>query len=439
MNMSLWFWRALATTLLVLAAALFATAISPAWDNSLRRTIAGIFPMLESRPALKTPFPSVKDWNSVRIKLARTMCFGSCPVYEVEIHGDGTIVYEGRAFVALMGRHRARIPKAAVAQLVDQLHRAEFFWLHDAYRSNITDNPANILTVTFDDRSKTVVDYVGEAVGMPDAVTNLETAIDRAADTERWRKGNANTAPSLTAENWNFKSSSDENRALAAGLTAYADAETLRSVIALGAPLTLNADLRQTRSEYDAPATALDVAALRDDPEILKAILDAHAPWTKQQFGEALLRAAARGRPAIVMPLIAAGADPTYRRPNLPRKKDPTGFEGPGSAGRSVLMGAAIAGVPALVETILNAKPDVNAREEYGWTALHFAANPSGKPYPEPKGVDRVRVIEMLIAAGANPNARNDVGKTPLMTVVFNPPISNALLNAGAKPAPGAP
>jgi hypothetical protein len=38
-------------------------------------------------------------------------------------------------------------------------------------------------------RTKTVTDYVGEQVGMPVVITDLENAVDEAAGTERWIKG----------------------------------------------------------------------------------------------------------------------------------------------------------------------------------------------------------------------------------------------------------
>lgn len=33
------------------------------------------------------------------IQLERTMCFGECPVYKVEILSDGTVNYNGEMFV----------------------------------------------------------------------------------------------------------------------------------------------------------------------------------------------------------------------------------------------------------------------------------------------------------------------------------------------------
>jgi hypothetical protein len=215
-------------------------------------------------------------------------------------------------------------------------------------------------------------------------------------------------------------------------LAAYGDAQTLRAVIALGAPLAVDAKLEQTLGDYDAPTTALDAAAIRGDPEILKVILQARAPWTRAQFGEGLLRAAQRGRMSIVGPLITAGADPLYVRPGR-RSRDRGAYIGPGRALRTIIMNAAESGASDVVETILRSRPDVNAREEYGWTALHFVATPYGSTYPEPPSLDRARVVELLLAAGADVNARNDAGATPLAVSDRFLEVTTALKRAGAK------
>ena len=45
-------------------------------------------------------FPEIHDWNTLRITLSRSGCYGRCPVYKVEIHGDGTVLYDGKVNVA---------------------------------------------------------------------------------------------------------------------------------------------------------------------------------------------------------------------------------------------------------------------------------------------------------------------------------------------------
>lgn len=132
---------------------------------------------------------SVRDWNSVAITLTRGVCFGACPDYTVTIHGDGRVEYEGRRFVAETGKHEARISDDAVHSLFAQFMAAKFFSLHDEYRAQATDLPTYMVMLTYDGRSKTVLDYGGHMVGMPEAVTELENAIDQFALTQRWVKG----------------------------------------------------------------------------------------------------------------------------------------------------------------------------------------------------------------------------------------------------------
>jgi hypothetical protein len=135
-------------------------------------------------PAL-APFPSTRG-KPVVISLERTACFGRCPIYRVEIRGDGLVTYQGERFVAVTGRRTRRISPAAVRRLMAQFQAANFFALRDEYRAGMTDMPSRIVTLQIGGRGKRVVDYVGEEVGMPHSVTELEQAIDRVAGTAAW-------------------------------------------------------------------------------------------------------------------------------------------------------------------------------------------------------------------------------------------------------------
>jgi len=63
-----------------------------------------------TRPQLKVnaAFPEIHDWNTLRITLSRSLCYGRCPVYEVEIHGDGTFLYDGKLNVDAKGKRTAK-------------------------------------------------------------------------------------------------------------------------------------------------------------------------------------------------------------------------------------------------------------------------------------------------------------------------------------------
>ena len=65
----------------------------------------------ELKPEHHVSFPEIKNWDSVVLKLRRTGCLGSCPSYEVEVLGDGTVHYKGRSFVAILGDHSCSVPQ----------------------------------------------------------------------------------------------------------------------------------------------------------------------------------------------------------------------------------------------------------------------------------------------------------------------------------------
>ena len=103
------------------------------------------------------------------------------------------------------------------------------------------------------------------------------------------------------------------------------------------------------------------------------------------------------------------------------------------------LRDAVFAGNLPTVRRILQQPPgggfNVNAGDEDRFTVLHLAAIYSA--YPASFG-DRLPILQALLGAGADPNAADFDGYTPLFYYIIHPcPISTveALLDAGADPA----
>lgn len=139
-------------------------------------------------------FPLVSNPDSVVITLQRFpglfLCEGDRSAsYELQIRGSSEVtiierirnsVTPGSLFVDGPVR-RFRIDPNAVNRLVERFRIADFFSLESEYVSGITDQPSQMLTVQIGTDRASVTDDVGETVGMPMVVRDLEVAVDAAA------------------------------------------------------------------------------------------------------------------------------------------------------------------------------------------------------------------------------------------------------------------
>ncbi|MGE5205030.1 MAG: ankyrin repeat domain-containing protein [Chlamydiota bacterium] len=353
-------------------------------------------------------FPQIKDWQSLRMTLQRTGCFGMCPSYSIEVRGDGTVLYSGRSYVAITGAHRGSISQQPVAGILEAFRQADYFSLRDKYILGATDLPTYTTSIAFDGRSKKVEDYAGLQVGMPAAVERLEKAIDDLADSARWIKGDGATFAVLAAEKWNFKS--PEAADTLARIVSYGSAEAVRDLIAAGVP---------TNGHDSANSSPLEIAAFRGDLQMLNAILPAGPGTDPAVLSSALSRAAAAGKLEAVRLLLHSGANADA---HLFSSKPPA-LEPP-------VVAAAASGVPAIVQTILKYRPDISARGFEDRTALIAAVYSWKSDEGEP--VNRLEVVRLLLAAGAEVDARDDKGNTALIKNAWNPDIALLLIQHGA-------
>lgn len=134
------------------------------------------------------PLPVPLNASSVVISLERHGCEGPCPVYTITIVGNGTVTYEGYAYVKTVGTRQTRMPETAVIQLLERFRRANFGSALGAY-IGAYDLGDNVLKVGIDGRYYQVVEDSGLKVGLPAAIFKLEEAVDDAAQSHRWIKG----------------------------------------------------------------------------------------------------------------------------------------------------------------------------------------------------------------------------------------------------------
>jgi Domain of unknown function (DUF6438) len=127
-------------------------------------------------------FPPPNSIENVVITLERTVCFGSCPDYTLTIYGNGSLIYEGRNFVAVTGQQTSNISKDHVQELARAFYAIGYFSLEDEYSAAITDLPTTTTSIAIDGRYKKIVNYYGA----PEQLIELENMIDDIAGSERW-------------------------------------------------------------------------------------------------------------------------------------------------------------------------------------------------------------------------------------------------------------
>jgi len=141
-------------------------------------------------PPIKATQPRVpKDAAGLRIKLVRTSCFGTCPDYSVEIEGDGTVTYEGHAFVKTRGMQGEHLSPNAVQELASLMVSKRFFSLRSFYGRCGWDQPSTVISIEWPGLNKIVTDC-GDAAGKPNpAIVELAAAIDITVNSTQWITG----------------------------------------------------------------------------------------------------------------------------------------------------------------------------------------------------------------------------------------------------------
>lgn len=127
------------------------------------------------------------------ITFESTACLGTCPMYQVTLMANGTIVWKGEMFVETVGFARARAPAAEVKAMLDRLAAVDLDAIPTTYgrdagcRELWTDHPSTVLTFSWAQGSTTVTDYSGcYGHAALEALRPIEAEFEALVDTKRW-------------------------------------------------------------------------------------------------------------------------------------------------------------------------------------------------------------------------------------------------------------
>jgi hypothetical protein len=335
------------------------------------------------------------DLNRAAIRLERTRCAKTCPAYEIEIRSDGTIIYTGKAFVAVEGEHRTFISPTLVRELIEAFGSADFFSLNPPKRE-VPALPTVSLSLQIGDQRHEAVYQKTRKTPETDVLETLERKIDTLADTEKWIHGTGATVRALRIEGWDFSTAASSEMLVRAGSNgneAY-----------LNALLEAGAGAKNERAK----AAALINAAGRGEVDMVRALI-AHGADPNLGNFTGLMAGAAAASPDVVEELLQFTLDVNARDSDGRTALQVIGQSAIGRDGEDAA---------AVVRLLVRAGADVNVADAaYGNTALHEALN--------------AEMAKALIAAGAEVNKLNKDGQTPLM-VTLDEGITRVLLGAGA-------
>lgn len=116
------------------------------------------------------------------VRLERTPCYGSCPVYSVCAFSDGRMVFHGTANTLLVGDFAGRMSPEDTQELMKAARAAQLRGFRPTYGSGMTDQPA-VRVAIITERSK-IVEF--EKLLAPSEIIILEHTIDGIASRTDW-------------------------------------------------------------------------------------------------------------------------------------------------------------------------------------------------------------------------------------------------------------
>lgn len=371
--------------------------------------------------------PVLRPDSKVAITLRRGSCFGACPAYTVTVSTEGT-TFEGTNNVTAQGKHRSNIDTDAVRKLAKMFIASDFYSMESGYISGVNDCPAYSLSISIDGRSKSVTDYMGSWVGMPLVITELEKKVDALGQTERWINGAEGLVQTLQDEKFGFKSF--RAQVMLKEAARKGKAATVRELLEAGVPLVPLPAPKTTQPSAFIPVETMGwLTAAKESPEVLQVLIEAGASRNDQDDKDwALAYAVRAGHLAAAKALIAYGADPNANLKKAVLASNDNGemTEHEESFG-SVLIYAAESGNPEVIREVLRYHPKLEIRNSQGRTALFAAAT----TYRTKTVESVVECVQLLAEAGADVNADDNVGDTPLHHT-FLTEVEEELLKLGA-------
>lgn len=122
--------------------------------------------------------------DTLIIALARTACFGQCPVFKIRVYESGYATYEGINFVDRMGKFYANISEADRNTIMERSQEVGFYDFENVYdKQGLMDLPSARLTIAQGEERKTVI----ARWETPKNVGNFFTEVEGILEKQQWK------------------------------------------------------------------------------------------------------------------------------------------------------------------------------------------------------------------------------------------------------------
>ncbi|MEL6926588.1 MAG: DUF6438 domain-containing protein [Bacteroidota bacterium] len=140
-------------------------------------------PRPEEFPIKEVPNEELVETGPYMIaSLAKTPCYGRCPVFEVRVYSDGVVEFFGKANVNLIGHYKAKADQLFIDKLMQSASKAGYQQLESYYPADskrIPDLPNVITYVLLDNQEKSITNnYMA-----PEALISFEQEFERLINT----------------------------------------------------------------------------------------------------------------------------------------------------------------------------------------------------------------------------------------------------------------
>lgn len=131
----------------------------------------------------ETQFSKLPEEDSLFASIHKGFCFGTCPVYTINIYKSGFVSYKGTQNVDLKGDYFTVISYAKMLEFVETAKRIEYLNLNDVYdNEGITDLPSTTTSIVLNGKRKTVL----RRFDFPKSILVYEKVFSDMLSNENW-------------------------------------------------------------------------------------------------------------------------------------------------------------------------------------------------------------------------------------------------------------